>query len=279
MPTPLPTALAPGLSDHVCHAYDRSEELRGQARHHLLAGIALEQRPLVLAPARDIALAREIAADAVTAADGAAVVDVVELAVATGPAAVDAGSTLQALDAALAQALAEGHAGLRIQALLTHVAVSPFLRTSWGGWEQAFGPWQSVRPVASACSFDRAVLGDKAVQELACLHPRSLGRGPVVPFRLFHRDGRLVLEGEVDSFSAPLLAQAARHVDAAPGERLMIDARGLAFLNHRGLWALVEGLAERSGGVTLLGGPSLVTRMCTGLGIAEDVLDVLPWPW
>ena len=131
-------------------------------------------------------------------------------------------------------------------------------------WEHAVGQWQSLRPVASACCLDRGVLGDKAVQELACLHPRVLTSGPMVPFRLYFRGGQLVLDGEVDSFSASLLAQAVAHVDAAPGERLMIDARGLTFLNHRGLAALVEGLADRSAGITLLGGPALVRHMCTG---------------
>src|SRR3954447_3738268 len=163
MPVPLPAALAPGLSDHLCHAYDGVHELRGSARPYLLAGIALGQRPLVVAPARQ----------------------------------------------------------------------------SWANWEHAVGQWQSLRPVASACCFDRGVLGDKAVQELACLHPRVLTTGPVVPFRLYFRGGQLVLEGEVDSFTAPLLAHAVTHVHAAPGERLMIDARGLTFLNHRGLTTLV----------------------------------------
>src|SRR5947209_2095253 len=130
MPLPLPAALAPGLSDHVCHAYDGSEELRRQARPYLAAGVSLGQRPLVVAPA----------------------------------------------------------------------------------WEHAVGQWQSLRPVASACSFERGVLGDKAVQELACLHPRVLTRGAAVPFRLYFRGGQLVLEGEVDSFSAALLARALTHV-------------------------------------------------------------------
>jgi hypothetical protein len=279
MPLPLPAALAPGLSDHVCHAYDGVHELRRQARPYLLDGIALGQRPIVVAPARQLETAREIAAEVAEMAGGDVPVDAVELDQVLGPGSVDIQATLHALDESLGRALDQGYAGLRAVALLTHIATEPFLRQTWATWEHAVGQWQSLRPVASACCFDRGVLGDKAVQELACLHPRVLTTGPTVPFRLYFRGGQLVLEGEVDSFSASLLAQAVTHVDAAPGERLTIDARGLTFLNHRGLTALVDGLAERSAGVTLLGGPALVPRMCAGLGIPPDVLDVLPCPW
>jgi anti-anti-sigma regulatory factor len=278
MPVPLPAALAPGLSDHVCHAYDGVHELRRSARPYLLAGIALGQRPLVVAPARQLELAGEIAAG-VTGESGDGSVDVVELGPVLGSGPGDIDAALHAVDEALTRTLDSGYAGLRAVALLTHIASEPFLRQSWAAWEHAVGQWQSLRPVASACCFDRRVLGDKAVQELACLHPRVLTTGPVVPFRLYFRGGQLVLEGEIDSFSASLLAQAVTHVDAAPGERLMIDARGVTFLNHRGLAVLVDRLALRCGGVTLLGGPPLVRRMCAGLGIPEDVLDVLPCPW
>jgi len=279
MPVPLPAALAPGLSDHLCHAYAGVDELRRQAGPYLLDGVALGQRPLVVAPARELALAHEIATSATGAASDGTTVGVAELGQVLGSGSIDAGAALQALDGALSRALDAGHSGLRVVALLTHIATEPFLRQSWATWEHAVGQWQSLRPVASACCFDRRVLGDKAVQELACLHPRVLTTGAAVPFRLYFRGGQLVLEGEVDSFSTPLLASAVTHVDATPGERVVIDARGLTFLNHRGLTTLVDGLARRSGGVTLLGGPALVRRMCVGLGIPEDVIDVLPCPW
>jgi MEDS: MEthanogen/methylotroph, DcmR Sensory domain/STAS domain len=274
MPLPLPASLEPGLSDHVCHAYDGVEELRRQARPYLRAGIALRQRSVVVAPAREMELAREIAEDVADEADD--VVDVVELGQVD---AIDAAAKLSRLERRLTWSLEQGYAGMRVVALLTHVATEPLLRQSWTAWEHALDRWRSLRPVASACSFDRGVLGDKAVQQIACLHPRVVAMGPLVPFRLYYRGGQLVLEGEVDSFSAALLAQALTHVETPPGERLVIDARGLTFLNHRGLGALVEGLARRSGGVTLLGGPALVSRVCLGLGIGEDLLDVLPCPW
>lgn len=277
MGLPVPAALSPCLTDHLCFAYDDASELPERARAYLATGTALGQRAVVLAPRRELGLGQKIADAA--ALRSAATVDVLEPAGIGGNRTVDAKATLRFLDAALSSALDEGFTGLRVVAMLTQLATEPFLRRGLGSWEHVVGQWQSCRPVATACCVDRTVLGDKAVQELACLHPRVITSGPLVPFRLFFRGGQLVLEGEVDSFTAPLLAHAVRHVRAVPGERLMIDARGLGFVNHRGLTALVDGLARRTGGVTLLGAPALVHTLRESLGVGDDLLDVLPCPW
>jgi anti-anti-sigma regulatory factor len=279
MGLPLPAALTPGLSDHLCHAYDGSEALCRQAAPYLAAGRSLGQRAVVVAPAGEAALAREIATAVASDVGTGPGAEVLELRQDFGRGPIDVAATLQSLDTVLGGALDQGCTGLRVVALLTQIAIDPGLRQSLAAWEHALGEWQSVRPVAWACSFDRAALGDKAVHELACLHPRVVTSGPAVPFQLYFRGGQLVLEGEIDSFSAPLLSQALAHVRAVPGERLMIDARGLTFVNHRGVVALVDGLARRCGGVTLLGGPPLVHRLCIGMGVSDEVLDVLPCPW
>jgi anti-anti-sigma regulatory factor len=278
MGLPVPAALAPGLTDHVCHAYGAAGELSEQARSYLAEGIAVGQRAVVVAPNRELAFAREIA-DAVVLDAGGASVEVLELSRIVGEGTVDIAGTLRSMERVLTSALEQGFTGLRVVTMLTQVAAEPVLRQALGGWEHAVGHWQSTRPVASACCFDRAILGDKAVQEFACLHPRVVTSGPTVPFRLYFREGQLVLQGEIDSFSAPLLAQAVQHVRATPGERLVIDARALAFINHRALSVLVDALARRCGGVTLLGGPAVVSRLRPSLGIGDELLDVLPCPW
>jgi MEDS: MEthanogen/methylotroph, DcmR Sensory domain len=279
MGLPPPAALAPGLTDHVCHAYAGEAELSDQARSFLAAGIDLGQRALVIAPTRELALAHEIAGAAALDRRAGASVDVLELSPIVGDRVLDVEGALRSMDAMLTSALERSFTGVRVVALLTHVATEPFLRQSLGAWEHVVGQWQSSRPVASACCFDRAALGDKAVQEVACLHPRVVTNGPTVPFRLYFQGGQLVLDGEVDSFSAPLLAHAVQHVRAVPGERPVIDARRLSFINHRGLSVLVDRLALRCGGVTLLGGPAIISRLRLSLGVGDEVLDVLPCPW
>ena len=226
MPVPLPAALAPGLSDHVCHAYDGSAELRGRLDPTSPTGIALGQRPLVVAPERGScrSLGRSPRRRSRTVRETS--VDVVELGPPGGlDAEVDMSRPCRRWSRLTARLDAGVRGSARRRAAHPHRdgAVPP---AGLGGLGAHLGQWQSLRPVASACSFDRGVLGDKAVQEMACLHPRVLTTGPLVPFRLYFRGGQLVLEGEVDSFSAPLLTQALAHVEPPPGERLMIDARG-----------------------------------------------------
>jgi anti-anti-sigma regulatory factor len=75
----------------------------------------------------------------------------------------------------------------------------------------------------------------------------------------------------------PLLHRAASLVRPRPGERLVIDARGLTFVNHRGLQALVDVLARPAGGLTLLGTNAVPAILRESLGIGEDLVDVLPW--
>jgi MEDS: MEthanogen/methylotroph, DcmR Sensory domain len=279
MGLPLEAALAPGLNDHRCHAYDGASEFLPEAQAYLADGIALGQRSIVIAPERELGLAWEAAAGSARDAGDEHQVEVLEFSRVFGTGPIDVDATLRSLGAVLATALQQGYTGLRAVEMLTHAATEPLTRRSFAAWEHAVGQWQSSRPVASACCFDRRVLGDKAVQEMACLHPRVVSTGPGVPFRLYFRAGQLVLEGEVDSFSAPLLAQAVSHVRTLPGQRLMIDARGLGFVNHRGMAALVDGLASRCGGVSLLGGPALLSRLGPRLGIGDELLDVLPYPW
>jgi anti-anti-sigma regulatory factor len=271
------TTAAHGLVDHVCHAYDGPHELREHAVPFLAAGVSLGQRLVVVAPARDLEAARQLAADASGACDGAPEADVVSFEDVDGTGFVDVPKALDRFRSVLTQAMDDGASGLRALCLVTDAARDPERRRAFAAWEHLAGAWQSTLPIASTCAYDRRVLGDAAVTELACLHPRVVGSAPPAPFRLYSRRGRLVLDGEVDTFAAPLLQRVAAHVRPWPGERLVIDARGLTFVNHRGLQALVEALARPAGGLTLLGTRAAPALLRESLGIGEDLLDVLPW--
>lgn len=270
-----PDAVLSGTCDHLCHTYDGPNELLRLAPEYLAAGLALGQQGVVIASRAEMPLARTVA----TAAGGTDDVEIVDVAEIYGGGRLDVPATLAAFEQVLDDATGRGKSGLRVVAMLTEVVADPVARRDFAGWEHVAGEWQSVRDIASVCSFDRRALGENAVHELACLHPRVVTTGAAVPFRLYFRAGQLTLEGEIDSFAAPLLARAISHVAVSPRERLVIDARGLAFVNHRGLATLAEGLAARSEGVTLVGGPAVLTRLKTALGIPDQVLDVLPCPW
>jgi anti-anti-sigma regulatory factor len=268
--------LTTGLADHVCHVVGGPGDLARTAPAYLTAGLALGQRAVVVAPPAELGPARSVAA----AAHAAGSVEVVELSTARRPGPLDPVTTIEAARAGLEKTLGDGHSGLRVVALLSTVAADPDLGPSFAAWEHALDQWRSTLPIAWSCWLDRSVLGDRTVNQLACLHPRVVSTAAPVPFRLFHRAGRLVLEGELDTFSTPLLARALEVVRPEPGQRLVVDARGLTFVNHRAVLAIVDGLARRHpAGVTLAGAPSVSPRLLESLGVDPHLLDALPSPW
>ncbi len=277
MPPSARTDVDGALVDHVCHVHNGARSVRAHGVPFLAGGLRLGQRPVVLAPDDQLGLARQMADDAVAMAGGGPRAEIAPLGAVFGDGPVDIGPTLQRFATVLDTALADGFVGIRVLSLVTEAVRDPAGRRAFAAWEHVAGAWQSSLPIATACVYDRSALGDAAVQELACLHPRSTGPGLTVPFRLYVRRGQLVLEGEVDSFAAPLLRLAVAHVRPTPGRRLVVDARGLTFVDHRGIEALVEGLARRVAGLTLLGTRALPAPLRAHLGVPEDVLDVLPW--
>lgn len=267
---------AHGVAHHVCQVFDGPQDLRAHAVPFLAAGPPLRQHLVVVAPARELGAARGLVAEATGSSHRSAPADVVALEDVYGTGPVDVRRTLGRFRAVLTRAMDDGASGLRALCLVTDATLDPAQRRAFAAWEHVSGTWQSSLPVAVTCAYDRRVLGDAAVAEFTCLHPHVVGGEPP-PFRLYSRNGHLVLEGEVDTFAAPLLQRAASSVRPWPGERLVIDARGLTFVNHRGLQALVETLARPAGGLTLLGTRAVPAFLRESLGVGEDVLDVLPW--
>jgi anti-anti-sigma regulatory factor len=272
------------LSDHLCRAVDRPGQVVAEAVASLCAETPAGQTALVLAPPENEELAgsiADLAAEASVDAGGdLASVDVVPCATHAGFGTIDADATVERLEVAVAAALGSGRTGLRVVAVLAQAPTDPRVWSSLLAWEHALDRWRSTRAVTLTCLVDRTVLGDSRVHEFACLHQRVVTTGVPVPFQLYHRAGRLVLEGEIDTFSAPLLRRALAHLRPGTDARLVVDARGLAFVNHRGIQAIVDGLAARHpAGVTLAGAPAVPLRLLENMGIEPAVLDVLPSPW
>jgi anti-anti-sigma regulatory factor len=276
MGRPAGTTTAHGAVDHVCQVFDGPQDLLDHAVPFLAAGPPLRQHLVVMAPHRELDVARRLVADAASSSSRDAAAEVVPLEAVYGSGLVNINRALATFRSVLARAMDDGASGLRALCLVTDAAYDPVQRRAFAAWEHVSGVWQSSMPVAVTCAYDRRVLGDAAIAELACLHPNVVG-GASPPFQLYSRRGQLVLDGEVDTFAAPLLQRVASFVRPWPGERLVVDARGLTFVNHRGLEAIVEGLARPAGGLTLLGTRAVPALLRESLGIGDDLLDVLPW--
>lgn len=250
------------LTEHRCFVYDNDEALAANARAFLDGGRRRGQRALLVGPGsaddlRNTFLGRDTGELAIHSLADAYGSDYT----------VDSEPTLAAFQAELDQALAAGHTGLCVVAILTEAARTAERLAALARWEHLVGRWQSEQPISSICAYDRGALGEPTVAELACLHPTVDGPPAVQPFRLFFRDGRLTLAGEIDAFSVPLLTRALAHVQVERGDHIIIDARELRFIEHRGLFGIVDALSHPNG--------ARVTLQAAGAAAAR-LRDILP---
>ena len=129
--------------------------------------------------------------------------------------------------AATDAALADGYTGLRVVG-----EVSTFLRDPrvWVGqlaWETVADRYMAHRPLAALCCYDLRIVPPELIRDLCALHPavRTCG-GHSVPFRVYHDDDAVVVDGDLDFFSADrarrALAATAREGDVLDLQRLAL---------------------------------------------------------
>lgn len=148
-------------------------------------------------------------------------------------------------------ALAAGYTGFRAVVDATAVVRTPEQRAAFACFEYLIDRQMSVSPVSALCAYDARELGHAAVAEMACLHPFASSGS--TSFQLYADQGAdFALAGEIDLSCAELFATTlARTVPLSSGSELVVDGRGLEFIDHRGLLALVES-ARRVGATVVL---------------------------
>ncbi|WP_344506694.1 MEDS domain-containing protein [Dactylosporangium maewongense] len=154
---------------------------------------------------------------------------------------------------ASATAVVDGFAGLRVVADCTPLVATPDLLSVFAAYEALVDRFIATAPVHAVCGFDRGVLGDRAIAELACLHPASNAGGVSFTLRAGPPDGpAAILSGELDVAAEELFPAALAHVRPEPtGGTIVFDAAGLRFIDHRALLHLHR-YAERAGADAVL---------------------------
>ena len=183
---------------------------------------------------------------------------------------LDPNAQVAVYDAATEGALAQGYAGLRVVSEVTALVADPDSRTAYTRWESAADRYAASHPVSGLCGYDRRVLPDEFVADVAALHPIVRQTGTLVPFRLFACPDGLVLEGEVDYFSTPALERLLT-LTVADGRELVLDLSVLGFIDHHGMLALEahrNRLSRQGVDLKIQGAPGWVRRMCDVLGVA-----------
>lgn len=121
------------------------------------------------------------------------------------------------------------------------------------------------QPVTALCAFNLDELGSPAVAELACLHPLTSPQASRFQLYTDHPNAQtepdghdLALTGHLDLPCTDLLNQALTH---AHSDKLVINDRGLTYLDHHTLAALNHHARAHRQHLTLRLAPALTTRL------------------
>jgi hypothetical protein len=168
-------------------------------------------------------------------------------------------------------ALADGYTGLRVVAEATALVRTPAQREAFARYEHLVDRYMVDHPFDAMCAYDSRRLGPAAVAELACLHPTT--DTGATPFRWCaspHADAHLA--GEVDIASHEVFDRTLARTMPLLDARSEIEARELAFIDHRGMLTLERHALAARTQVTLVTDTPAVHRLGGLLGLtAVDV--------
>ncbi|ATO17757.1 hypothetical protein CO540_09395 [Micromonospora sp. WMMA2032] len=188
---------------------------------------------------------------------------------------VDPGEQVRAYVRATTEALTAGYTGLRVVAEATGLVRTAAQRDAFARYEHRIDHWMRHRPMSAVCAYDRRVLGDAAIAELACLHAQTNAE---VLFRLHAGgdDATVALGGELDPSNHRLFATALERADPRPvAGRLVFDASHLRFVDHRSLLHLRDHAHRRDAVAVLRTRYRAPARLVELLGLTGVLVEVI----
>ncbi len=259
-------------SDHLCWVHDDDATFDVAVRAFLAGGLDRGERLLCIG-ARAIASLDDAAAVlgdvAALRADGTLeTMTIPQAYAAVGPLAVARQRAFY--DEATQRALAAGYQGLRVVAEMTELAADPGLLDELVRWEHAADEFMATGAGMSAMCAYRSDLPRAALSAALAAHPMGRAAGHLSSYRVFFDEGRVVLAGSVDTFTADALAVSLAAVPV--GTHPVLDVVDLQFVDVAGcrtLAAWAAALHARGLPLQFLGASALLERMWTLLGFAE----------
>ncbi|QFZ20976.1 MEDS domain-containing protein [Saccharothrix syringae] len=258
-----------GAHDHLCWRYRDRREFRERAREFLADGLALGLQVWCVAPGAVADLVEDLRGTAAldeALRTGAARVASLEATYPVG-AVVDPDAQVRAYAEATEAALRAGFGGLRVAADCTPLVRTPDQLAAVARYEHLVDHYMVDGPFSAMCAYSDAEVDDEAFAQLACMHP--ITNSPSPGFRLHAAGDRAVaLGGELDMHDDALFTLALRRAWLRPRDgRLVIDARGLDFLDHRTLIHLSAHAAD-------LGAPVVLRTAWEGVATLVDLLGL-----
>ncbi|MCM6777131.1 MEDS domain-containing protein [Nocardia sp. CDC159] len=256
-----------GAHDHVCWAFDRPEEFRERAREFLGEGLRLGCQVWYVASEATADDLADIDGWAAASREGGTRVLSVDALYPSGT-VVDPIDQVCTYAAATEAALAAGFTGLRVAADATALVRTPAQLAAFTRYEHLVDRYMATQPFSAMCAYRRREVRPVALAQLACLHPNA---NTTTDFRLFGSAAHsAVLGGELDASSRALFRTTLRRAQPAPtGDRLLIDALDLQFLDHNSLLDLAEYAADRDADLVLRTRWPGVSRLVELLELSE----------
>lgn len=256
---------------HLCWRYGRRAEFVGRARDFLADGLAAGQSVLYVGREDEATLAGQLRSTReLDEGFGRGAVRVSSLP-ATYPhgEVVDPEAQVRTYAAATDEALAAGFTGLRVAADATALAFTPAQLDAFARYEFLVDHYMATHPMSAMCAYSHHELTDDDIAQLASLHPwASAGTTPFHLHASADEGFSARLTGELDLTAHQLWPLALARADLRPvAGRLVIDARGLRFVDHRCLLELAAYASRR--GTTVV----LRTRLSQPARVLE-LLDV-----
>jgi hypothetical protein len=262
---------------HVGWAYRDRAEFRARAGEYLADGVAQGQLGMFVGPGSAESLRSELGELAgLSGSQGICVLPVDEFyATPSVDGVVVPEMALDKHVAALQEAVGAGYTGLRAAIDVTALVRTAEQREALARFEYLADQKMAVHPVSALCAYDAAELGDAAA-ELVCLHP-YVSPGSTI-FQLYAApECDFALSGQVDRSCDALLGTALRRTgDLVTGARVLIDARGLEFIDHRWLLRLADYAAARGATAVLRGAPRVVPRILRLLAVPNVRVEQEP---
>ena len=254
-----------GAGDHVCWVYDEDSDLDAAVGRFLTGGLARGERLLVVGEGMIETLSAATlpfgGTDALVARGALRTLTLAEAYDATGRFVPE--QQLAFYEAATRQAIDDGYRGLRVVAEVSALAVDPANRPDLVRWEHLADDLVAHGPGFTALCAYRGDLAAQTLDDIATVHPLVHTPEGVPPFQVFFDDGRLVVAGSVDTFTADRLGAvlAGTPVD---GAHPVLDLGRLEFVDVAGCRALArwaEAVCARPAQLRVTGATRLVERM------------------
>jgi len=232
--------------DHIGWVYSGLAEFASLATSFLHEGASIGERLMLVVDDPKV----EVLAAVVRDFDPADI-DVMSIADVYGfSGVVDPRQAYAALAGATEAALAAGYSGQRVIADNSSLVQSDQGLDAWIGWELLADRFMVDANLTALCAFDRKRVSVDMLRHLATLHPLSSATEPTPQFMLFAEEGRLCVEGEVDSVAVSYVRRA---LQVLPPETGVVVDLSRAHVRGNVARASLFNLAENGIEVTLVG--------------------------